>query len=413
MLSRCRVLDLTTERGFLCGQILGDLGADVVKVEPRDGVAARHAGPFLRDTPGPDNAIGWLAFNRNKRGITVDLEHPEGRSLMQRLAGKADLLIESENPGVMASRSLDYQSLNKLNPALVYVSITPFGQDGPKASYLDSDLIVMAASGVLILYGDEDRAPIRMSVPQAYLHASADAAGAALIAFYERLNSGQGQQVDVAAQESLGLAGQSTSLTALVHGDETRRMAGGAKLGAIRVPLVWPCKDGLVSSVFLFGPALGIFTRKMVDFLFSRGACSQEMKDTDWIGYGAKLLSGEEPLENYTRNQQVITAFFMQYTKAELFEMAREHGLLIAPIATMEDVRRNPQFAAREYWRVVTHPSGIELTYPGPFARFSAHPIEFRRHPPRMGEHNREVLSEWLGLSAGAIADLARKGAIA
>ncbi len=412
MLSKCRVLDLTTERGFLCGQILGDLGADVIKIEPIGGESARQSAPFLNNQAGPDNSIYWLAFNRNKRGITLNLESEKGRVLLLRLAAKADILIESENPGAMANRKLDYQSLRELNPALVYISITPFGQNGPKAGYADSDLILMAASGVLILVGDEDRPPLRMSVPQAYLHASADAAGAALIAYYERLNSGAGQHIDVAAQESLGLAGQSTALAALVHSDETRRMSGGAKMGPIRVPLVWPCKDGLVSCVFLFGSALGVFTRKLIDFLYTQGACSQAMKDTDWISYGAKLLSGEEPIESYARNQAVLGEFIKSKTKVELFEMARENNLLIAPIATIDDVRANPQFIARDYWQTVEHPSGASLTYPGPFARFSAQPIKYRRRPPKLSEHNREIYMDELGLREDEIAELTRKGIV-
>ncbi|MGH7880630.1 MAG: CoA transferase, partial [Candidatus Binataceae bacterium] len=249
VLSGLRVLDLSSERGMLCGQMLGDLGAEVTLVEPLGGSGARRLPPWLDDQPGPDNSIYWLAYNRNKRGITLNLASPAGRALLKQLVAKADILIESENPGQMAAAGLDYAALSALNPALVYVAITPFGQDGPKAGYADSDLIIMAAGGVLILYGDEDRAPIRMSVPQAYLHAAADAAGAALIAYYERLGSGRGQLIDVAAQESVGLAGQSTALSALCESDETRRMAGGAKLGGLRVPLVWGCRDGLVSCV--------------------------------------------------------------------------------------------------------------------------------------------------------------------
>ncbi len=411
MLSRCRVLDLSTERGFLCGQILGDLGADVTKVEPVGGSPARRLPPFVKDTLGRENSLGWLAYNRNKRGITLNLDSAEGSTILHRLADRADILIESENPGTMANRGLGYPSLRESNPALIYVSITPFGQEGPKASYADSDLIVMAAGGVLILYGDEDRPPIRMSVPQAYLHASADAAGAALIAYYERLTSGQGQQVDVAAQESVGLAAQSTALGALINGEETQRMAGGAKLGPIRVPLVWKCRDGLVSCVFLFGPALGVFTHKLVDYLFEVGACDRAMKETDWIAYGAKLLSGEEPMTNYDRHREVLGAFLMSRTKAELFEIARANNLLIAPIATIEELRENPQFTARQYWQAVPHPSGINLTYPGPFARFSRTPITFRRRAPMVGEHNHEVLGE-LGLNSGEIAALERKGII-
>jgi crotonobetainyl-CoA:carnitine CoA-transferase CaiB-like acyl-CoA transferase len=412
MLSRCRVLDLSTERGFLCGQMLGDLGADVIKVEPPRGDPARQLPPFLKDQPGPDHSIYWLAYNRNKRGITLNLDSAEGCAILRRLAAKCDFVIESDNPGAMEARGLGYKALNEINPALVYVSITPFGQDGPKANYADSDLIMMAASGALILYGDEDRAPLRMSVPQAYLLTAADAAGAALIAYWETLKSGLGQQVDVAAQESISLAGQSTSLTALVHGDETRRMAGGVKIGATRVPLVWKCQDGLVTCVFLFGSAIGVFTRRLVNHIFGLGECSQAMKDTDWIGYGAKLASGEETNERYERNLAVIAEFFAKRTKADLFEMAREFNLLIAPISTIEELLQSAQFQSRDYWRKVEHPGGITLTYPGPFAKLSATPIAFRRRPPQIGEHNREILGGELGSSDADLADWARKGII-
>src|SRR5277367_4902894 len=219
VLSPYRVLDLTTERGLLCGQMLADMGADVIKVEPPGGSSARGIGPFYKDVPHADRSLYWWAYNRNKRAITLDLERETGRKLLHRLVERADFLIESHNPGHLAQRTLGFADLAKINPALIYVSITPFGQDGPKANYADSDLIVMAAGGPLILYGDEDRPPIRMSVPQAYLHASADAAGAALIAYYDRLNTGLGQHVDVAAQESLGLAQQSTLLSATIGGD--------------------------------------------------------------------------------------------------------------------------------------------------------------------------------------------------
>jgi crotonobetainyl-CoA:carnitine CoA-transferase CaiB-like acyl-CoA transferase len=425
MLSGLRVLDLSTERAFLFGQILGDLGADVIKVEPVGGAPARALPPFIGERPGSDNSIYWLAYNRNKRGITLDLgfstqladsparsAQERSASVLKQLVAKADILIESENPGEMAERGLDYVSLSKINPALIYVSITPFGQDGPKAAYADSDLIVMAAGGVLSLYGDEDRAPIRMSVPQAYLHASADAAGAALIAYYERLSSGLGQAIDIAAQESIAPANQSSMLAALIEGEETRRMAGGAKLGTLRVPLVWPCKDGQVSCVFLFGSALGVFTRRLSDYLFSQGACDQMMKDTDWISYGAKLLSGEEPMSRYDEKQGVIGAWLMRHTKAELFEIAREHNLLIAPVATMADVRVNPQFVAREFWQTIAHPNGTPLVYPGAFARMSATPITMRRRPPMIGEHNREILGGELGLSDRDLADLTAQGVI-
>lgn len=410
MLTGCRVLDLTTERGLMCGQILGDLGADVIKIEPPGGSPVRSLKPFFADQPGPDRSVYWWAYNRNKRGITLDLQSGEGRDLLRQLAVRADFVIESDNPGYLAGLGLGYGDLSALNPGLVYVSITPFGQDGPKASYADSDLIVMAASGVLILYGDEDRPPIRMSVPQAYLHTCADAAGAALIAYYDRLNTGLGQHIDIAAQESVGLAAQSSTLAATIGGDETRRMAGGAKLGPIRVPLVWTAQDGQVSCVLLFGTALGPFTRKLMNYIHEQGFCDKAIRDKDWIAYGDMLLTGREPFEEYERVKGVVAAFFRSRTKRDLFDIARQHGFLIAPLATIDDVFENPQFIAREYWQTFEDRElGSTLRYPGPFARFGATPITFRRRPPHVGEHNREVYIGELGLGEREFGELARR----
>ena len=413
MLTGCRVLDLTTERGLMCGQILGDLGADVIKVEPPGGSSVRALKPFFADEPGPERSVYWWAYNRNKRGITLNLESTDGRELFRKLVASADILIESENPGHLASYGLGYSDLSTINPALIYVSITPFGQDGPKAAYADSDLIVVAASGVLILSGDDDRPPLRMSVPQAYLHACADAAGAALIAYYDRLNTGLGQHVDVAAQESVSLAAQSTLLSATIGADETRRMAGGVKMGPINVPLVWEAKDGLVTCVFLFGSALGVFTRKMMNYICEKGFCDEATRDKDWLAYGDMLLTGREPFEEYERVKGVVASFLRSMTKAESFDLARQHGFLIAPVATIDDVLANPQFIAREYWQTIEDRElGLKLTYPGPFARLSATPITYRRRPPRVGEHNREIYLGDLGLSDRELSDLTTKGVI-
>ena len=190
-------------------------------------------------------------------------------------------------------------------------------------------------------------------------------------------------------------------------------MAGGAQLGPLRVPLVWNAKDGQITFVFLFGSALGPFTHKFINYLYEQGACDQAMRDTDWVGYGADLLSGRLPMEDYERRKAVIAAFFRQKTKTELFEAARERTMLIAPVSTIEDVLQNPQFIAREYWQRMTHPEACRtMTYPGPFARLSGKPITFRRPPPRLGEHNREVLIGELQITEAEFAALEREGII-
>jgi crotonobetainyl-CoA:carnitine CoA-transferase CaiB-like acyl-CoA transferase len=413
VLSPYRVLDLTTERGLLCGQMLADMGADVIKIEPPGGCSARGIGPFYKDAPHPDRSLYWWAYNRNKRAITLDIERDDGRDLLRRLIERADFLIESHNPGYLAERNLGFADLTRINPALIYVSITPFGQEGPKATYADSDLIILAAGGPLILAGDEDRPPVRLCIPQAYLHASADAAVAALAAHHERTRSGLGQHIDVAAQQSVAMATQSYILAAPLGSPEARRMSGGVKFGPLDIPLVWPAKDGYVAMTFLFGSALGIFTAKLMNFLCEQGFCDEATRDKDWIAYGEQLLSDMEPLSEFERVKEIVRKFTRSHTKAELLQLAVDRGFLITPVATIEEVVESPQFESRGYFRDVAHPElGESFRYPGPFAKFSATPIEYRLRPPLIGEHNSEIYRGELGLSEREMAELTHAGII-
>ncbi len=281
MLSPYRVLDLTTERGLLCGQILGDLGADVIKIEPPGGSPARYLGPFYDDDPHPDRSLFWWAYNRNKRSATLDITSEEGRNVFLHLVQHAHFFIESDTPGHMAQYGLDYDTLAALNPALVYVSITPFGQSGPKANNADCDLVIMAAGGPLILTGDDARPPVRVSVPQAYLHASAEAAVAALIANHERERSGLGQHVDVSAQQAVAQAVFAGLLATPYNDTEYERMSGGAKAGPFRFRLVWPAQDGYVAIAYYFGPSVAPFTRRLMEWIYEEGFCDEATRDKD------------------------------------------------------------------------------------------------------------------------------------
>jgi crotonobetainyl-CoA:carnitine CoA-transferase CaiB-like acyl-CoA transferase len=413
MLSPYRVLDLTTERGLLCGQILGDLGADVIKVEPPGGSSARRLGPFYQDQPHPDRSLYWWAYNRNKRGITLDLDSRDGQAILRRLVANAHFLIESDTPGALAERGLGHADVAAVNPALVYVSISPFGQDGPKAQYADSDVIILAAGGALVLIGDDDRPPIRVSIPQAYLHASAEAAVAALIAHHERQRSGRGQHVDVSAQQAVLQTTFSNILAAPLGAPEYRRLSGGIKLGPLTLRLVWPAKDGYVAITLFFGSAIGPFTQRLMAYIYEEGFCDAAMRNKDWIAYGDALLTGQEPVEGYERLAYVVEEFTRSKTKAELLRAALERKLLIAPITTVEEVVHNDHFEARDYWRPLEHPElGQAFRYPGPFARFSATPIVYRRRPPLVGEHNREIYIDELGFTAQQLAALQAQGVI-
>jgi crotonobetainyl-CoA:carnitine CoA-transferase CaiB-like acyl-CoA transferase len=392
MLSRYRVVDLTDHGALLCGQILGDLGADVIVIEPPGGAEARKIGPFYCGEEDPAKSLNWWAFNRNKRGITVDLESPAGRQRFLELAATADFVIESRPRGYLDSLGLGYEALSNLNPRLVMVSITPFGQSGPKANWAATDLTCMAASGTLLMSGDDDRAPVAVAVPQAYLHAGAEAAAGALIAHIGRERDGRGQHVDVSVQAAAMMATQATVLSAAWGDQPTKRLAGGVNFGGIPVRFVNPATDGFVSVTFLFGSAAGPFSRRLMEVMYEEGVVDEATRDKDWINYTALLLSGQEPQSELMRCIDAVGQFTGRHTRAELFEMAMRRSLLIAPVNTTADVVHSKQLEARHFWTDVEHPEvGAIVTYPGPFGRFNRTPIAYRRRPPLLGEHNGEV----------------------
>ena len=186
MLSPYRVLDLTTNASAICGAMLADLGADVIAVEPPAGSPLRQEGPFRHDEADVEHSLTWWAYSRNKRGVSLDLESEAGRAALLDLVDSADFLIESFAPGYLDALGLGYKDLSARNPRLIVISVTPFGQQGPKASWPASDLTVWAASGALNITGDDDRPPVRVTVPQAFLHAGAEAAVAGLVALAAR-----------------------------------------------------------------------------------------------------------------------------------------------------------------------------------------------------------------------------------
>ena len=412
LLTPYRVLDLTDQRGMLAGQILADLGADVIAVEPPGGSSARSVGPFAGDVPDSDRSLFWWAYARNKRGITCNLDHSDGQSLIRQLAATADFIIESDDPGAMAARGLGYADLSDEHDALIYTSISAFGQSGPKASYAATDLILMAAGGPLILSGGAGESPVRVSVPQAWNHASGEAAIGAMVALTARRTSGRGQHVDISAQQSVAAATMSANLAASVGAAETVRVAGGMAVGPFTGKLIWEVADGYISLTFLFGAGIGPFSRRLFEWMYEVGACTQDDRDLDWIGLGAEFISGARPLSEWGRLMEVVGAFLKTRTRAELFAEAQSRSLLIVPVTTVDEVANSEQFEARDFWREHEMPGWPDpVRFPGPFVKLSDHQIEYRRRAPMIGEHNAEVYAE-LGLNGDALTDLSERGVI-
>ena len=394
-LDEYRVVDFTNERGLLAGRLLADLGADVVQVEPPEGSSARRVGPFSPD----GESLYWDAYAANKRGVTCDLETSEGCEPALRLCAEADFVFESETPGVMARRGLGYEDVRAVNPSVVYVSITPFGSDGPNARYADSEIVLWAAGGPLAAHRDGDRPPLRISVPQAYLHGAADAAGGALVAHLARRRTGIGQHVDVSVAQSVTQATLSRILATAVGDPQGSKLVGDARTldqsgsGSGTGPTKWRVRDGYVELHLAIGPAAGRFTNNLFAWLREEGACDERLATVDWAEVPKLVAEGTFGLAELERAREAVADFLARRTKRELIEASLRRKLLAGPILTVADIAESPQLEARSFW-VELGEGERRRVLPGPFAHVSADAFAFRRPAPRLGEHNAEVFGE-------------------
>jgi len=393
-----RVLDLTVEKGSLCPKILSDLGAEVIKIEPPWGSSERKQEPFYQNMPHPEKSLFWFAFNLNKKGITLDIEREDGQAILRKLVAKADFLVESSAPGYMESLGLGYNDLIKVNRQIIVTSISPFGSTGPYSRMEASDIGIMALGGYMSVCGDPDRAPLRISYPQAYFHASASAAVGTLIAHYYRSLSGEGQHVDVSAQQAvvwlLMGAAQSWDLNQVIQPREG--MFYTAPGGATLRQIVYQCKDGWV-SMLLRGPPPGIpGARALANWMAEEGMASDFLKRFDWNKFEPGRMAKEE-MDAITKE---IANFFLSKSKAEIYNEAVKRRVVLCPVATAKDAVESIQLDARKFWMKVEHPElGESLTYVAPpFKSPQVKRRQFHR-APLLGEHNIEVYQKELGLS--------------
>ena len=411
LLSPYRVLDLTDERGLLCGKILGDLGADVVQVEPPGGSGARRVGPFFGDDPAPEKSLYWWAYSANKRGITLDIGHPDGRALLERLVSGTDFLIESFDPGCLADAGLGYPHLSAINPRLVMVSITAFGQDGPYAGYRASDVTGMALGGFMHLTGDPDRAPLRPSFPHFYLHGSAAGAAAAMLAHTHRALTDEGQHVDVSCQQAVARTLAHAPQIWDIEGAILQRMGVYRQTsGDNRVRINWPCADGYVNYM-LQGGGVAPSTRNLFQWMEEDGFDVTQLQAFEWetMGYGRITPEVMDTVVG------PMAEFFLRHTREELTRGSVERRILLFPVATPSDLRQHPQLEARGYFTPLEHPElGRAVDYPGAFIKGGdgAQVAPLRRRAPQVGEHNLDIYVGELGLTAAEIEALRRAGAI-
>ncbi len=388
MLSPYRVIDLTDGRAELGPLILAGLGADVIKVEPPGGSPSRGEAPLDADLPDGLQSLRFHAFNRGKRSVVLDLERADGRDAFRRLVASADFLFENAGPGAMAARGLGFEALREASPRIVYVAMTPFGQDGPYAHHLATDLTLAAMGGMMALIGDADRRPVRITVPQTWYHAAAESAVAALVAHARQLQSGAAEFVDVSVQAAVFWTGLNAMIAHAIQGKNIERNGTLLQLSTLTTPLVYPCADGEIVLIATT-PTLN----RVIPWMLADGTVTEEwVAAEDWRTYEVRMLTGADlalPLEAV---RERIRAFCIKYRKAELFERGIAGGATLAPVNTVADVLALDHLERRDYWQRYELPGGRVLRAPGPFVRLSSTPVAFSRPAPAPGEHSSEVL---------------------
>jgi benzylsuccinate CoA-transferase BbsE subunit len=318
-LSDYRVLDLTDAKALLCGRLLADMGAEVIRIEK----------------PGT-TSFSWE--NLSKKSLTLDLEIKAGRALFQELVKKADVLVESQPPGHLETLGLGYRQLNKINPRLIMASVTPFGQDGLYRNYKSSDLVASALGGQLYINGEAEKPPLKIFGHQSYYLASLFAANGVLLALYRRHSSGKGQHIDISLQEGAAAALDHVLVRYFYQNEVAKRQGSLHWNNAFRV---FPARDGYV--------LLSLFYQweTLVEWLDSEDM-ADDLTDSEW-------RERDYRLENIDHIIEVLERWTKTHNKAALVEKAQLMRFPWAEVASLSDILASPQLKARNFWLDVEH----------------------------------------------------------
>lgn len=380
-----RVLDLTDASCVYATKVLADLGAEVIRIEPPEGDPMRRKLPLDAKT---GESLFHTFMNVNKSSVTLDLTSAEGRELFGKLVQSAAIVVESFKPGEMDAMGIGYAALGKANPALVWTSISPFGQVGPYAQWSADDIVSQAMGGLMALSGLPDREPLRLFGDQSCYISGLHAASGSLIAYWDSLASGAGQQVDVSIQECIAHTLENAIQYYTAEGVVRTRQPGRVEAGVG----VFPCKDG---EIFVFANVLMISSswHNMVKLLKAEkipGA--EQLDDPKWI---------EADWRRTDEARRIAGDFITQFTKTRItnqaYDQLQQHHILSAPMSKMSDLFSNAQLKFLNWFQDQPFDDRVAI-WPGPPMRLSETP---RRSPDRVarkGEHN----AAFLGAAEGS-----------
>lgn len=406
-LSGVRVVDLSGMAGQYCGKMFADLGAEVILVEPPGGSSTRREGPFLDHRIHAENSLTFSYFNTGKRSIIVDIDSRAGQDVLRKLIGTADLVLETDRPGAMKERGLDFGALVDSIPDIVVTSITPFGQTGPYANYESEDIVMLAIGGLLALGGYFDSEPIAAHGNQAYLAAAQFAAVASLMALYaneKKPGDARGRHIDVSIQECVVLALENTAQQYDLQKITRGREAGQQKLAGTGL---FPCADG---DVYLMasGIASSGFWKNTIRWLEEEGVANvHQLQEARWTDFG--YLATEEAKSRFAN---LFGPFASRHAKLYLYNAGQAHRVPICPVNDPKDIVENRQLAFRGFFSEIPHTfSGRVLKAPGAPYRLTETPWRPSRPSPMLGQHTSEILTE-LGVGFEAQAALFKAGAV-
>ncbi len=395
-----RMLDLSDEKGMLCGKIFADMGVEVIKVERPEGDPARTLPPFYKDDPHPEKSLFWFSYNTGKKSVTLDLNTADGRAVFHDLVKVSDFIVESFPVGYLDSLGLGYDSLSRVNPRIILTSLTPFGDTGPGRDQQADDIVLWATGGMMAIMGEQDRPPVRMNLLQSYFHAGAEAAVGTMAAHYPRELTGEGQHVVVNMQACIVWTLMNEQAYPILHGNSVQRNGVFVGSAGMRQRTVFPCKDGQITLLVAGGP-LAFSLRAFIKWMDEKGRCPQWMAEKDWSMWGPATFmnaKGNEVQKEIDAIEAAITAFLTTMTKAEIYAEALKRRILLAPVATVADITASEQLAARDFFVPIAHEDlGATISYPGPFAKLSETPLAVGGRAPHIGEHNDEVYTGLLG----------------
>lgn len=382
-----------------CAKLLGDLGAQVIKVEKLPiGDEARSHGPFPNDVPDVEQSGLFLVLNTNKLGITLNLDLPKGKEILKRLLEDADVFIENNSPQYMKERGLDYDSLEKMNPNLVMASITPFGQSGTYRDYKAYDINCSAAGGVSIGTGDPEREPLTLPLSQGGYQAGATTATAVILALLAREKIGRGQHIDVSEVENWGSLHTGPNILTFLYRGVTG-VRRGTHGGYFLYPCeILPCKDGYVSVICA---QLEQWMRLL-----------ELMGNPEWAN-NPRYRDRRAMHEEYPDEVNALwIPWLKEHTAEELFQMSMAKRIPLTPVYPISLLLDHPHLQEWGFWAEVDHPRAGQLRYPQGACKFSRSAWQIERAAPLLGEHNELILCERLGFSKEELADLKKEEVI-